>query len=105
MDASEMHTNAQKIIDDAMQLEASVRTVIAETRLESLDLSAAFQVIEQREHGHEIRDQAYDLLAQWSAQVDPRQRLGDRKVEVPAPALGQLLGNGGRNSDPRDQLR
>jgi hypothetical protein len=55
--------------------------------------------------GTEIRDQADDLLAQWSAQVDPRQRLGDRKVEAPAPALGQLLGNGGRDSDPRDQLR
>jgi hypothetical protein len=105
MNACEMNTNAQKIIDDAMQLEARVRALVAETRLESLGLSAAFQVIEQRDHGQEIRDQADDLLAQWSAQVDPRQRLGDRKVEAPAPALGQLLGNGGRDSDPRDQLR
>mgnify|MGYP001815473583 CR=1 FL=1 len=60
MNACEMNTNAQKIIDDAMQLEARVRALVAETRMESLGLIAAFQVIEQRDHGQEIRDQADD---------------------------------------------
>ena len=55
--------------------------------------------------GTEIRDQAHDPLARWGAQVDPRQRFRDGKIEAAAPALGQLLGNGGWDRDPRDQLR
>jgi len=42
--------------------------------------------------GTEIGDQAHDVLTRRGAQVDPRQRLGDGKIEAPTPALGQLLG-------------
>jgi len=47
--------------------------------------------------GTEICDQAHRLLARWGAQVDPRQGFGDGKIEAPAPSLGQLAGNGGRD--------
>lgn len=39
-----MKTNAQQIIDDALQLDPSVRALIAETLLESLDIEADFEV-------------------------------------------------------------
>ena len=41
-----MKTSAQKIIDDAMQLDSSARALVAETLLESLDLGADFEVSE-----------------------------------------------------------
>lgn len=42
-----MNTNAQQIIDDALQLDPSVRALIAETLLESLDIEADFEVSDQ----------------------------------------------------------
>jgi hypothetical protein len=41
-----MKTTAQKIIDDALQLDEGARALVAETLLESLDLGADFEVSE-----------------------------------------------------------
>jgi hypothetical protein len=41
-----MKTSAQKIINDAMQLDPGARALVAETLLESLDLGDDFEVSE-----------------------------------------------------------
>ena len=41
-----MKTSAQKIINDALQLDPSARALVAETLLESLDLGTDFEISE-----------------------------------------------------------
>lgn len=70
------------------------------------DWSSAFEGQEQdpRFTGTKICDQANDMLARWSTQIDPRQRFRNWQIETSTPALGKLFGNGGRNDNPRDQF-